>query len=364
MRPLLCCLRTQSAESLPRRAVVASVARRSTGLGRRRPSRATDGPSRRAAERAAAAAAATGCAPHRALAPARAFHPSWKPRQPRCSVDEIQQVVFGQLCNALDRSAVAFSSASGLREPMQRVGEGASSRHGAAEGGERGRNAGPQGGSAELQGARGLYQWFYKGLSATDLATLGKLIPVLPALETLWLAEESPPPRRRAAAGGGAGRGLPALTYVELGNVCVGDAGARRSRPPWTRRPAAAQAPLPARRRHRRRGSGGPRRLRGGGPRWSLPFIATHSAIRVSPPSWHRRRQMRRRRRLKRWRSSRGSTYTTPRSPTTAAHLASRLTTGALPAQGLYLDDIPASEAAIAAVYEARPGLSVGAGLG
>jgi len=41
--------------------------------------------------------------------------------------DEIQQVVFGQLCDALDpRAAVAFSSASkGLREPMQRVGEGA-----------------------------------------------------------------------------------------------------------------------------------------------------------------------------------------------------------------------------------------------
>ena len=42
--------------------------------------------------------------------------------------DEIQRIVFGQLCNALDpRSAMAFSSAStGLREPMQRVGEGAS----------------------------------------------------------------------------------------------------------------------------------------------------------------------------------------------------------------------------------------------
>ena len=41
--------------------------------------------------------------------------------------DEMQQVVFGQLCNALDpRSAVAYSSASkGLRELMQRVGEGA-----------------------------------------------------------------------------------------------------------------------------------------------------------------------------------------------------------------------------------------------
>ena len=42
--------------------------------------------------------------------------------------DEIHQVIFGQLCNALDpRSAVAYSSASkGLRKPMQRVGKGAS----------------------------------------------------------------------------------------------------------------------------------------------------------------------------------------------------------------------------------------------
>ena len=41
--------------------------------------------------------------------------------------DEIQQVVFGMLCDALDpRSAVAYSSASkGLLEPMRRVGEGA-----------------------------------------------------------------------------------------------------------------------------------------------------------------------------------------------------------------------------------------------
>ena len=41
--------------------------------------------------------------------------------------DEIQQLIFGQLCNALDpRAAVDYSSASkGLWELMQRVGEGA-----------------------------------------------------------------------------------------------------------------------------------------------------------------------------------------------------------------------------------------------
>ena len=40
------------------------------------------------------------------------------------------------------------------------------------------------------------------------------------------------------------------------------------------------------------------------------------------------------------------------------AHLASRLRSGALPAlEGLNLEDISASDAAIDAVYEARPGL-------
>ena len=41
------------------------------------------------------------------------------------------------------------------------------------------------------------------------------------------------------------------------------------------------------------------------------------------------------------------------------AHLASRLRSGALPAlKDLYLHDIPTSDAALDAVYEARPGLS------
>ena len=42
--------------------------------------------------------------------------------------DEIHELILGQLCNALDpRTAVSYGSASkGLREPMQRVGEGAS----------------------------------------------------------------------------------------------------------------------------------------------------------------------------------------------------------------------------------------------
>ena len=60
---------------------------------------------------------------------ARAFRAELESRTARLDAlpDEMQQVIFGQLCNALDpRTAVAYSSASkGLRELMQRVGEGA-----------------------------------------------------------------------------------------------------------------------------------------------------------------------------------------------------------------------------------------------
>ena len=59
---------------------------------------------------------------------ARAYRAELESRTTRLDAlpDEIQQVIFGQLWNALDpRSAVAFSSASkGLRQPLQRVGEG------------------------------------------------------------------------------------------------------------------------------------------------------------------------------------------------------------------------------------------------
>ena len=56
---------------------------------------------------------------------ARAYRAELESRTGRLDAlpDDMKQVVFGQLCNALDpRSAVAFSSASkGLREPMQRA---------------------------------------------------------------------------------------------------------------------------------------------------------------------------------------------------------------------------------------------------
>ena len=68
-----------------------------------------------------------------------------------------------------------------------------------------------------------------KGLSAADLATLGLLGPVLPALEYLWLAERSgsagPDGLQRLVEGLIAGA-LPAVTHLYLGCMHVGEAGA------------------------------------------------------------------------------------------------------------------------------------------
>ena len=81
------------------------------------------------------------------------------------------------------------------------------------------------------------------------------------------------------------------------------------------------------------------------------------SATRASPPSWRRRRrQVRRRRRREGWRSSIKELRLSRTQITDAgcATLAAALNSGALPAlERLYLDDIPASAAAKAAVREA-----------
>ena len=244
--------------------------------------------------------------------------------------DEIQQLVFGQLCNALDpRPAVDYSSASiGLREPMQRVGEG-TGKSPLEQLKEEHAAAAALGLKAEVRSCRALreatgVEWFAKGLSTTDLATLGKLIPVLPALETLRLIERSASPGPdggQLVEGLGVGA-LPAVTHFVLRNVCVGDAGASAlAAALWTEAPCRGSrssicvAPPSA-----TRVWWPSRRPCGGGPRWrSFVSMATLSATRASPPSWRRRRQMRRRRRLKRWRSSSGSSSTGPRSPTPAA---------------------------------------------
>jgi len=71
-------------------------------------------------------------------------------------------------------------------------------------------------------------KWFAKGLSAADLATLAKLGSVLPALKTLVLDKYSgtgPDGVQRLAEGLVAGA-LPAVTWLHLYSMHVGDAGA------------------------------------------------------------------------------------------------------------------------------------------
>ena len=130
---------------------------------------------------------------------ARAYRAELESRTTRLDAlpDEIQQVIFGQLCNALDpRSAVAYSSASkGLRELMQRVGEGAGKsplqqlKEENAAAAALGRKLG--GRSCKSLRWAMVIQSCITHLSTTDLATLGKLTPVLPALGALCLVEQS-----------------------------------------------------------------------------------------------------------------------------------------------------------------------------
>ena len=148
--------------------------------------------------------------------------------------EEIQQIVFGQLCKALDpRSAVAYSSASkGLRELMQRVGEGAG-KSPLQQLKEENAAAAALCLKLGVRSCKALREakqisCFDKGISATDLATFGKLTPELPALERLSLSEGSAsagPDGGQLVEGLGVGA-LPAVTCFELGNVCVGDVGA------------------------------------------------------------------------------------------------------------------------------------------
>ena len=283
--------------------------------------------------------------------------------------DEIQQLVFGQLCNALDpRSAVAYSSASkGLREPMQRVGEGAGKspleqlKEGNAAAAALGLKLGVRGCKALREATQ--IEWFYKGLSATDLATLGKLTPVLPALETLTLTEESGsagPDGGQLVEGLGVGA-LPAVTYFQLIKVCVGDAGASalaaaldRGALPRLKHLALINAAI---------GDAGlvalaPALRRRPALEWLVlagnPFGDEGLAALVAPPPADAPPpQAEVLAKLKEL-----DFFATQITDDGCAQLASRLRSGALPAlERLYLGGIPASEAARAAVREARPGL-------
>ena len=137
-------------------------------------------------------------------------------------------VVFCRLGNPLEQwLAVDFGSASsGLRVLTQRLQQELKAEHEVAAAlchkvGMRG--------CKELREAKRI-AWFNKGLTAVDLATLGKLGSVLPALEKLSLYERSaggtaPDGVQRLAVALGVGA-LPSVTTVAFYNVHVGDAGA------------------------------------------------------------------------------------------------------------------------------------------
>ena len=136
-----------------------------------------------------------------------------------------QLVIFVQLCNVLDPGvAVAFGSASSeLWELTQAPRQQLQADHEAAA---------ALGRKAMKRGCKGLreakmVQWHQKGLSSDELALLGTLGSVLPALETLHLYEPAAGPDGvpRLAEKLGAGA-LPAVTSLTLNGTHVGDAGA------------------------------------------------------------------------------------------------------------------------------------------
>ena len=144
----------------------------------------------------------------------------------KLSADE-HGIILGQLCNTLEpRLAVYFSStSSGLRvllTPALLQQLRADHEAAAALCHKMGTSC------KELREAR-TASWKNKGLSATDLATLGTLGSVLPTLKGLLLSESSGAAghdgMQRLAAGLGAGA-LPALSFLAFTNVHMGDAGA------------------------------------------------------------------------------------------------------------------------------------------
>ena len=129
--------------------------------------------------------------------------------------DELLQHIFRQACNVLEpRRAVALSSAShGLWALTQEGRQLLKADHEAATalcyklGGRS---------NKELREAKSIYT-FHKGLSSDDLALLGTLGAVLPALDTLYLTEPGAGPDgvQRLAERLGVSA-LPALTCLGI----------------------------------------------------------------------------------------------------------------------------------------------------
>ena len=136
-----------------------------------------------------------------------------------------QCIIFSQLRNTLDPGiAVAFSSTSSeLRALTQAPRQQLRADHEAAA--ALGRKLGKR--SCKELGEAKTVRCNRKGLSVDDLATLGTLSSVLPALEILSLNEPAAGPdgMQRLVEKLGAGA-LPAVTWLTLNSMHVGDAGA------------------------------------------------------------------------------------------------------------------------------------------
>ena len=186
-------------------------------------------------------------------------------------------------------------------------------------------------GCGELREAQRI-SWFNKGLSDDDLATLGKLCSLLPALEKLSLYE----PRastslyeRSARRSGSDGMqrlavalgadALPSVTTVAFYNMHVGDAGLGARRRPVPAPCRGSRASLDER-RHPRRGARGSRTGRRLTALNYLDLGNNPFGDEASPPCWRRLGQrVRRRRRAEGWRSWGRSVSAAPRSLTPAA---------------------------------------------
>ena len=281
----------------------------------------------------------------------------------KLSGDE-QGILFVQLCNVLDPGiAVALSSVSNelrtaTRAPLQQLKTG----HEAAA--ALCRKLGHRNCKA-LREAK-VVHWWNKGLTADELKLLGTLGSVLPALERLNLCEPAAGPDgvRQLAAGLGAGAlpavtvlyifgthvgdagasalaaalgkgALPRLKSLALGSAAIGDAGLVALAPALRRRPALEWLDL----------DGNPL-----GDEGLAALVAPPPPAGAPPPTTGGLAKLK----------VLDLSYTQI-TDAGCATLAAALDSGALPAlEELFLDGIPASAAAKAAVYAARANLKGG----
>ena len=214
--------------------------------------------------------------------------------------------------------------------------------------------------SKELREATGV-EWYEKGLTAADLATLAKLGSVLSALVVLSLTERSgsagPDGGLRLAEGLVAGA-LPAVAYLFIGGMHVGDAGASALAAALDRgalprlkglrlvNAAIGDAALAALAPALRRRPALERLFLSGNPfgdEGLAALVAPPPAAGTPPPPAGGLKKLY-------WLALEGTKV----SDAGCATLVAALDSGALPAlDTLALDDIPASAAAMAAVYAA-----------